>query len=116
MQRSAAHEALFTHSMFLQIQHRPVTQSENNIHPLNDKGSNNNTSKSSSDLTFEAIHQLVIETRASLDILTEMVCLIYADGDEEKYRQTLDALEYRQKEAESRILDAMGRDGGTSAP
>ena len=116
MQRSACTRSTF-HTFYAPPNpHRPVTQSENNIHPLNDKGSNNNTSKSSSDLTFEAIHQLVVETRASLDILTEMVCLIYADGDEEKYRQTLDALEYRQKEAESRILDAMGRDGGTSAP
>ncbi len=93
-----------------------MTKGENNIHPLNNDASKNSPSASPSDLTLEAIQQLVVETRASLDILTEMVCLIYADGNEEKYRQTLEALEYRQKEAESRFLDTIHRDGGTSAP
>lgn len=92
-----------------------MAHGENNIHPLNDNTSTSKPGESSSDLTHEAVQQLVLETRASLDILTEMVCLIYADGDEEKYNKTLEALEYRQQEAESRILDASARDDDASS-
>ena len=116
MQRSVCTRSTLHTLYTFQIQHRPITKGENNIHPLNDDASKNTPSKSPSDLTSEATQQLVVETRASLDILTEMVCLIYADGNEKKYRQTLEALEYRQKEAESRLLDTIHRDDGTSAP
>ena len=53
-------------------------------------------------------------TSVAHDILTEMVCLIYADGDEEKYRHTLEALKYRQKEGESRIINPMNQDDKSS--
>lgn len=92
-----------------------MAQDERNIHSLNERSETHSTTDGASDLTFEAVQQLVLETRASLDILTEMICLIYADGDKKIYDKTLQALRYRQKEAETRIRDNRSMFGSGSS-
>lgn len=57
------------------------------------------------DLSMKTVKRLLVETRAALDVLTEMVCLLYADGDENEYHETIRALKQRQKQSEERVFE-----------
>lgn len=56
-------------------------------------------------LSMDEVKSLLVETRAAVDVLTEMVCLLYADGDEKKYRETIRALKQRQVQSEELTLE-----------
>jgi len=42
--------------------------------------------------------ELVVETRAAVDVILEMLALIPSDGTEDAYRETLDALQQRHRQ------------------
>lgn len=47
----------------------------------------------------DSLQRLLVETRAAFDVLVEMNALMYADGDQEEYQETLDALKQRHRQA-----------------
>jgi hypothetical protein len=42
--------------------------------------------------------ELVVETRAAVDVMLEMLALIQTDGSVDAYRETLDALQQRHRQ------------------
>jgi len=42
--------------------------------------------------------ELVVETRAAVDVMLETLALIQSDGTEDAYRETLDALQQRHRQ------------------
>jgi len=64
-------------------------------------------SSKSEDMSMEAVKTLVVETRAALDVLTEMVCLLYADGDKNEYHETIRALKHWQAQSEEQVLKSL---------
>jgi len=61
----------------------------------------------------DSLQRLLVETRAAFDVLVEMNALIYADGDQEEYQETLTALKQRHQQA---VQDVRKEFFGPSSP
>ena len=61
----------------------------------------------------DSLQRLLVETHAAFDVLLEMNALMYADGDQEEYRETLTALKQRHQQA---VQDVRTEFFGPSSP
>jgi len=65
-------------------------------------------------LPVDEVYELFAQTKASLEVLTELVCLLYAKEDQETYERTLQAIRMRQSHARDLIIDALKEEGAST--
>ncbi|HHP7238806.1 hypothetical protein [Longibacter sp.] len=53
---------------------------------------------------------LVVETRAAVDVMLEMLALIQTDGSEDAYRETLDALQQHHRQTTEILRASLAED------